>query len=271
MVVFVPPLQGSARSVAGLASPRGATTTSGLVVSSASSPCPASPLPWMTRCSTTKVSCAPPTSLVSGLRQYQVGLSLKTTPHKFTTLPPRRSNIWYALLSTSYPRSTSGALLSSSLEGCGFVVLIWLRTQMSSRTRHQVSLAPCHASKGVMPFRLFVDVRFRMNTVVDTASLQNSVDVRFAFIMLHANADDGLIPLFHDLILLERVGCDEGLCITHRSVALFEKRMRDNFLQHSSKQENGAFMLGLWAMGCTTCRKVHNKGKRMPKWLVLVE
>jgi len=62
-------------------------------------------------------------------------------------------------------------LLSSSLERLGFVFFT-------------SGFLPCHASNGVVPFRLLVGARFRMNTAVLTASPQNAAGILLAFSML---------------------------------------------------------------------------------------
>ena len=51
----------------------------------------ASPLPWMTKCSTTKVLVKPPASPMLGLCQSQAASSLNTTSRETVTLSPRGS------------------------------------------------------------------------------------------------------------------------------------------------------------------------------------
>src|SRR6185503_1908889 len=78
-----------------------------------------------------------------------------------------------------------GVLLSSSLARLG-IVFLTCPTQPNVLRKDTSGFLPCQASNGVVPFRLLVGVRFRMNTAVLTASPQNAVGIFLAFSMLLA-------------------------------------------------------------------------------------
>ena len=78
-----------------------------------------------------------------------------------------------------------GVLLSSSLARWGIVFFKCL-TQPNVLRKDTSGFLPCQASNGVVPSKLLVGARFRMNTAVLTASPQNAVGIFLAFNMLLA-------------------------------------------------------------------------------------
>jgi len=78
-----------------------------------------------------------------------------------------------------------GVLLSSSLARLGFVFFT-CPTQPNVQRKDTFEFLPCQASNGVVPFRLLVGARFRMNTAMLTTSPQNAAGILLALSMLLA-------------------------------------------------------------------------------------